>query len=394
MSVSQNTRPKGLSPRSTVAPRRTRLPRLRRLLYVVLALCLSGAAVLLGVGWYFSSQLLDVAPHRLSYAQRVVALHSGAVVLTRSDDSMKSEVDGLVWSGGRSIVGPIISATRTTVTRQMIGTLTGLGPGTPVALDDHVYTSPAALHIQYRAAKVPDRLGPMPAWFVPGSRTTWAVFVHGYTSNRADWLRALPTPVRLGLPSLLVSYRNDVGAPASRDHLYHLGATEWQDLEAGVKYALAHGAHSVIVFGSSMGGNIVEAFLGQSHYASRVRAVVLDAPVLDWSAALDQAAANRHLPDILTAVAKRMVAFRLGLPSLDSINQVKSSANPRVPTLVFHGTADTTAPIRVSASFARAHPGEVTLVRVAGAGHTESWNVNPREYASTLRLFLRRVLGA
>jgi fermentation-respiration switch protein FrsA (DUF1100 family) len=123
-----------------------------------------------------------------------------------------------------------------------------------------------------------------------------------------------------------------------------------------------------------------------------VRAVVLDAPVLDWNAALDVAGAKRHLPGFLTLVAERLVAFRLGLPSLDSINQVKMAADLKAPTLIFHGTGDTTVPIRTSVALARARPDIVTLVRVTGAEHTESWNVDPRRYAARLETFLRRVL--
>jgi pimeloyl-ACP methyl ester carboxylesterase len=205
-------------------------------------------------------------------------------------------------------------------------------------------------------------------------------------------LRPLPVLHGLGLPVLDMTYRNDVGAPPSPDHLYHLGATEWQDLQAGVRYALAHGAHDVILYGYSMGGGIVESFLRHSPYAGRARAVVLDAPALDWNAVLDLQAGQRNLPGILTEVAKRVVAYRLGLSSLDSLDAVRAARVLRSPTLLFQGTADTTVPVGPSVALAQARPDIVTYVRVVGAEHTQEWNADPAAYMSRLSAFLVRVL--
>ncbi len=186
---------------------------------------------------------------------------------------------------------------------------------------------------------------------------------------------------------------NGQGAPASSDGLYHLGDTKWRDLEAEVRYALAHKANDVVLYGWSMGGGIVETFLRRSNDANRVRAVVLDAPALDWRATLDLAADERHLPGVLTFVAERIVAARLGLANLDPIDALRGSAQLRAPTLLFHGTEDTVVPIGPSDAFARARPDLVTYIRVAGADHTQEWNVDPMVYTAALRSFLMRRLG-
>lgn len=381
--------PEGIGSRSRQAGQKRR-HRLRWLLTIALVLVIVVAAAVGGSSWYFSSQLLAVAPYQPSYSLQVLALHGNRVTLTRTDETMRNQLNGLVWRGGRAVVGNVLSSNRTSVVRPISRSTGVLRVGTHVSFDNHIYASPAALHMGYRTVNVPDSLGPMPAWYVAGTRSTWVVLVHGYHTDRSEGLRPLPTLVHLGFPALLISYRNDVGAPVTSDHLYHLGATEWHDVEAGVRYALRHGARAVILYGVSMGGNAVEGFLHRSRFAPRIRAVVLDAPVLDWQAALDLAASDRHLPGFLAAVTGRVVAYRIGLSSLDAIDQVKAARDLTAPTLIFHGTADQRAPISSSVALASARPDLVTLVRFPGAAHVESYNSNPERYVTVLHRFLQQ----
>ena len=342
--------------------------------------------------WYFSSQLLDVRPNRPDYSLKVLALSRTTITLPRTGSTQRPGVYGLDWPGGRVRLGSIISMSHGEVVRRISGGHVGLRPGDSVDFDVAVYGSPAALHAPFRVVHIVDPLGPMPAWYIPGRSHTWAILVHGYKSNRTDPLRVAPALIALGLPVLDISYRNDIGAPSSPDHLYHLGASEWRDLEAGVRYALAHGARELVLYGFSMGGGIVESFLYRSAYAGRVRAVVLDAPALDWSATIDLAARERSLPSFLAAITERVIAWRIGLWKLDDINAVAESTAMRTPTLVFHGRADQLVPIGPSAALAHARPDLVTFVSVPGAAHTQSWNVGPARYVSRLTAFLRHVL--
>ncbi|MCZ9345642.1 lysophospholipase, partial [Streptomyces sp. TRM76130] len=59
-----------------------------------------------------------------------------------------------------------------------------------------------------------------------------------------------------------------------------------------------------------------------------------------------------------------------------------------VPTLVFHGPADSVAPWQPSRRFADAHPRLVILHTVPHASHGAMWNAAPDSYEKTLRRFL------
>jgi alpha-beta hydrolase superfamily lysophospholipase len=370
----------------------------RRRHTLVAFVCLAAGVLVLAVvalaagAWYFSSQLLDVRPDRPSYSLQVLALHRTTIELPRTGSTQRPGVYAIDWPDGRAVLGPLVSTTPHTVLRRISGSIHGLKAGEFVDFDVAVYASPAGLHERYRTVSVVGPLGPMPAWYMPGRRHTWVILVHGYKANRTDPLRAASTLGQLGLPVLDLSYRNDVGAPPSPDHLYHLGATEWQDVQAGVRFAIAHGAQNVVLYGFSMGGGIVETFLHRSSDAPHVRAVVLDAPALDWGAILDLAARQRSVPGILTGLTQRVIAWRIGVSSLDEINWVKAAVQLKTPTLIFHGQDDGLIPIGPSEALARARPDLVTLVQVAGAGHTESWNLGPARYDTRLKRFLTDVL--
>ena len=121
----------------------------------------------------------------------------------------------------------------------------------------------------------------------------------------------LPVLRRAGLPSLLIAYRNDPGAQPSEDGLLHLGATEWRDLQSAVRHGVRNGARSFVLLGDSMGGAIVSQFIHESPLAARVRALVLDAPVLDWEAVIDLQADERGLPGLVATTTEWAVSLRI-----------------------------------------------------------------------------------
>ncbi|HWI94655.1 MAG TPA: alpha/beta hydrolase [Solirubrobacterales bacterium] len=361
----------------------------------VLALLIA-LAVAVVVTWNFSSVVL--VPNHQDWPQEVKVenVEPGDITLSSGHNSEQPGVYGLDWQTGHAIVGPVLSEGDGTVTRRLSDVRGYLVPGIHVGLDSHVYTGdPAqALGLPFRSVGVPDPLGPMPAWLVPAAaksptagRRTWAIVVHGHNDDRQNDLRIVPTLRQAGLASLLISYRNDLGAPESPDGLYHLGETEWIDLQTAVHYALAHGAQRVVLFGYSMGGELVTQFMQRSRLSRDVSALILDAPVLDWRSLIEFNSEQIGLPGFLGSPVEWMIDARVN-PDWDSLDALEHPEDFHRPILLFHSTEDELVPISTSDKFAAELPRWVTYYRVPTVGHTESWNLNPHLYDHRLRQFL------
>src|SRR4029077_18643131 len=159
-----------------------------------------------------------------------------------------------------------------TVTRRLLSRDGYLPAGEEVAVTSYVYAGDPqeALGLPFRAVQGPGEPRPMHALLTPASGRTWAIVVHGINSDQQAGLRIAPALHRAGLPSLLIRYREDLGAPASPGGFHHMGLTEWRDLQAAARYALARGARHLVLVGYSMGGAIVTQFMERSPLAPRV----------------------------------------------------------------------------------------------------------------------------
>jgi alpha-beta hydrolase superfamily lysophospholipase len=344
--------------------------------------------------WHFASVAIVPDHSEWSLETRVEAVQSGRIVLARDEHSEQPGVYGLDWQAGHAIAGAILATHSDTVTRRLSDVQGYLVPDIEVGFDSHVYAGDPrqTLDLPFKSVGVPDELGPMPAWLVApgrGAGRTWAIVVHGHNDNRQNDLRIAPTLRDAGLTSLLISYRNDLGAPKSPDGLYHLGETEWRDLAAAVRYALRHGARRVVLIGYSMGGALITQFMQRSALAPRVAGIVLDAPVLDWKSVFEFNAEQMNLPAFLALPVEWAIDARID-PDWNSLNAVSHPEDFHLPILLFHGKEDKVVPIATSEAFAEELPHWATFYAVPKAGHTQSWNVDPGLYEKRLERFLEK----
>jgi uncharacterized protein len=361
-----------------------------------LVACAAAAVLALLVGaasaWHYSSAVLVPDHSPWPTKTEVEARTADRIVLESTEDSRRPGVYGLEWQGGRAVVGPILSEDEDTVTRRLREVDGYLVPEMEVAFDPTVWAGDptAALGIPSTTVPVEGEPGPMPAWFVPGRERTWAIVVHGINATPQTGLRVVPALHRAGLPALLITYREDLGAPPGPDGLHHMGLTEWRDLGAAARYALAHGARRLVLVGYSMGGAIVTQFMQRSPLAPRVAGLVLDAPVLDWQEVLSFNATRMGLPAFLSKPVEWAIGARIDA-DWDSLDAIAHPEDFQLPILLFHGIEDEVVPISTSDDFAAGLPRRVTYFRVPEAGHTEEWNVDPRLYERRLGAFLRRI---
>jgi len=360
------------------------------------SVALAAGAVGVAAGRYASDAALKASPGRPLPTEPRLTVHAtaaGQITLTRDLASLRPGIYGLAGDGSHAVVGPVIHAaahTADTVVRRLERVTHGtLHPRDKVWLTPnvHIGNPSAALGLDHADIDIPGELGSLPAWFVPGARSTWVIAVHGLAATRELALNVMEFLHRNRFPVLAPSYRGDLGAPRNPDGLGHLGETEWRDLDAAIRYAVRYGAEHVVLHGWSTGATMALRAAAHSGMRDRVSGLVLDSPVLDWETTLRALATARHTPGALLPLAVRAAQGRTGLHG-DRIAEAADPARLRVPTLIFHGPDDTVSPWSLSRRFAARRPDLITLQPVAGAPHSAMWNADPAAYEEILRRFL------
>lgn len=375
-----------------------------RLVRVLTAVVVVLVVLLLGGGWYFAGQIhadgLAVDPAYVGRDLDVTEVSSSSITLrergSRVDDLHTTGVYGVQWASGFGQVSGAAGQGRevTRGFRLLSGTLPSVGDRAGLTEDAFPDDPRVALGVTPQQVFYTSEAGTFPAWYVPGRSSTWVVLVHGKSASRTEMLRMMRVPVRLGLPSLDITYRNDATLPVDPSRRYQYGRTEWRDLDAAVAWARTRGAQHVVLVGASMGGAVVASFMERSPRASLVSGLVLDSPLLSFERAVDLGASQRDLPlvglplpSLLTWTAKQLASIRYGV-DWHALDHLDDTSWVRVPTLLVHGTGDTTVPVAGSVDLAHARPGRVTFQLVKGVEHVEAWNHDPTGYEDEERRFL------
>lgn len=317
----------------------------------------------------------------------------------------------LVFDEGRGVarIGDVVSINRKnqTVTRIVEEHYSGeLSQAVRGRWAGFIWPTPQAAGYVSEDVLIPVENGLAPAWFIPPvhhtpHRSTWVITVHGRGSKRNEGLRMMGVAQRMGMPVLLVSYRNDGEAPDARDKRYGLGATEWPDIEAAILYALNHGATDVVVVGYSMGGAVSLQLAQQSSLAHYIRGLILIGPVIDWFDVLRHQARINRLPHpagkmglwLLESAWGRTITGLTSPVDLRRMDWVSRSEDLRHPVLILHSEDDDFVPIGPAEQLARKNRRLVNLIRFTEARHTREWNVDSQRFDSAVLTWLHVLLN-
>lgn len=351
----------------------------------------------------------DVRIHR--YCPAVDEQTPDLIELSITNQTTVSGEYALVFHENQGIarIGEVVSINRKrqTVTRVVEELYSGdLSEAVRGRWAGFVWPSPQEAGYVYQDVWIPVDNGLAPAWFIPPTRQTeyhdiWMITVHGRGSKRNEGLRMMGTAQRMGMPGLLVSYRNDGEAPDAQDKRYGLGATEWPDIEAAILYALNNGATSVVLAGYSMGAAVSLQLVHRSSLSRYVRGLVLIGPVIDWLDVLRHQARINRLPHPAGKLGQWLIESSWGRTitglaapvDLRQLDWVSRSADLTHPILILHSEDDDFVPIGPSVQLARKNRRLVSLIRFQKAQHTREWNVDPIRFESAVLTWLHVLLN-
>ena len=382
-------------------PQRATGRRTRRVLVALLALLLVLVLAFLGASWYVSGVLIDemtIKDYTEELPDTVVTADEQSIALEMEtppeEDARNDSIAGVRLPEEDYLQVGEVEVTDGAVATRGVSEVLGQLPasGSEAVLENTYYPSDPrrGLGLDFTEVDIDTPLGPSPAWFVPGESDTWAIYSHGRGATREEGLRMLQTAHEVGLPTLLITFRDDLeGQP--EDGISNFGMTEWPDLEAAVRYALDNGAQNVVLLAASTGGAISMAFLENSDLADSVVSMAFDAPLTSFGQTVDLGAAERGYPALLVKAGKWIGEQRVNIDFAET-DYVSRVDDLDVPTLIVHSTEDTTNPIEASEEFVENAPdGVVRLEVFEGAEHVWAWNTDPERFAQVLGEHLRDI---
>jgi len=337
---------------------------------------------------------------------QVESITDEQVSLRRTLDTSLPGEYRIVAPNSSLLLGDVLSSGKQSVTRQT-SQRTGAGDSFTAGSwlwESAVFESPADLggDVTVDEILVHGNHGDLPTWIVVPKRfapsDTWAIHVHGHSSQRKQVLRGVSTFARLGINSMIIPYRNDGVGPSTQPRGHTLGVHESEDVDAAIDAARAAGATKVILVGWSMGAMI--AFHAMLRNQSVVDGLVGISPVTSIKPLLRSGFTRVHLPGLLADISgailkssKMCRAASIAAPiDLDSLSWSRYSDDLDTPVLLIHSAGDKVMPFRFTHEFARQTP-SATIVQTAPAPHTLEWNVDRASFEGGLEGWLIKVLS-
>lgn len=300
---------------------------------------------------------------------------------------------------GHAQLGPVLDVQGRSVVRELLKVNHGsLVPGTWGRIAGWWFTSPEELGLRTERITYTTELGEAEAWVIHPQRPRkhrWAVHVHGRGASPLETLRGVVPLARAGITSLVISYRNDEGAPAGDSGRYGIGISEARDVDAAVAEARRRGAARVTLFGWSMGGtaSLIAATAGQ--HVAFIDGLILDSPAVDWHAVLHHQASLLRVPKPVAGIGIRLLdsgVVSAGEAEGIAFAQLTPAAFAKlltVPVLIHASKGDTFVPCEGSELLAAARPDLVQLRMQEEGEHVKLWNVSPERWELATEQFAR-----
>ena len=300
---------------------------------------------------------------------------------------------------GHARLGEVIAIEGETVVRELVAVDRGaLQAEARGRITGWWFTAPEELG--YRVDRITYRteLGEADAWIVHprfARKRRWAVHVHGRGALPEETLRGVIPLARSGITNLVISYRNDPGAPPGLGGRYGVGFSESRDVDSAIAEARRRGAERVTLFGWSMGGTACLVAATRGVHRALIDGLILDSPAVDWSALLRYHATAQSVPAPIAGLGVEMLSRGLvtggesgGLP-IATLHPETFAPELTVPVLIHASTADTFVPSAGAERLAELRPDLVQLRMQPGAEHVKLWNVDRSGWEAVTRVFVR-----
>lgn len=252
--------------------------------------------------------------------------------------------------------------------------------------------TPADFNLTAESVRIPVDGIELAAWFLPPDPAVdgaTMIYAHGFAGNRGVMLETAVALHELGYGALLLDLRNHGESGGS---LSTWGYAEANDLVAAYNYLLTRPEVTptrIGLLGKSMGGAA----------AAQAAAQLPDLAVLVLESTYSSFAGN--LPNILPSIARQpayltpLVLRRMSAISelpLGDVRAVDTVRALNVPLLVLHGQRDQLVPLdQAQAVFAAANEPKQMVV-IPGAGHLNTFAVDPAAYTEHVQRFLAEYL--
>ncbi|UOQ58606.1 alpha/beta fold hydrolase [Leucobacter allii] len=364
----------------------------------------AGLAVLGGVALARRAVTPAAVPEAPVRVLAVLERDGAAHVRLRGTDAGLPGRYSLVFDGGagHARLGAVVAGAADSaggVLRELVAVDRGtLVPGTTGRITGWWFADAAELGYRTERIAFPTELGEAEAWLVHPKRARkrrWAVHVHGRGADPVETLRGVAPLARAGITSLVISYRNDTGAPSGRHARYGLGVSESRDVDAAVAEAVRRGAGRVTLVGWSMGATACLLAASGGEHRSVVDGLILDSPAIDWEELLRYHAAGMRVPRRVAGFGVRLLdagLVRAGEDDGIPFDRLEASALGRaltVPVLIHASRADTFVPCAGAERLAAARP-ELVQLRLQDRGeHVKLWNVDPAPWERSTEAFAR-----